>query len=67
MTRGDEQEEGYLPDELVDDRLLLDAYRDGEEAFRRPDVSLAFRIATQCLQLQVGFVLHDAPRQGLAA
>jgi hypothetical protein len=47
MTRGDEQEEGYLPDELVDDRLLLDAYRDGEEAFRRPDVSLAFRIATQ--------------------
>lgn len=57
----------YLGDELVDDRLLLDANGDGEEAFRLPAVLLPFRIATQRLHLEVGLVLHDAPRQGLGA
>ena len=59
----------YLGDELVDDRLLLDADGDGEEAFRLPAaaVLLPFRVATQRLHLEVGLVLNDAPRQGLAA
>jgi hypothetical protein len=59
----------YLGDELVDDRLLLDADGDGEEAFRPPAaaVLLTFMVATHRLHLQVGLVLHDAPRQRLAA
>ena len=63
-------EGGYLGDKLVDDRLLLDADGDRQEAFRRPGVVVPFRIGTQRLHLdhlEIGLVLHDAPRQRFAA